>query len=145
MAVIPKEPTDWLPFFRQQINEIFNYLSALEVNEQGREFAPPVDIFETADAFVVQIDAPGLDKGDLTLSICGNMMIVAGNKREETHPGEISYICLERRFGRFSRAVEIPPDADLDSVTASYRAGVLAVVFPRAQGKRMYIREIPIE
>ncbi len=145
MAVIPKEPTDWLPFFRQQINEIFNYLSALEVNEQGREFALPVDIFETADAFVVQIDVPGLDKDDLSLSICGNMMIVAGNKREEIHPGEISYICLERHFGRFSRAVEIPPDVDLDSVAACYRAGVLEVVFPRAQGKRMYIREIPIE
>ncbi len=41
MAVIPKEPLDWLPYFRQQIKEIVSYLSALEINEQGQEIAPP--------------------------------------------------------------------------------------------------------
>lgn len=145
MAVIPKEPLDWLPYFRQQINEIVSYLSALEINEQGQEFAPPIDIFETADAFVVEIETPGLSRGDFSLNICCNVLIVQGSKREESYPDGINYLCLERHFGRFFRTVEIPPDVDLDAVAARYKAGVLEVVFPRVKGKRMFIREIPIE
>ena len=145
MAVIPREPTDWLPFFRQQINEIFGYLSALEGSEQGQEFSPLVDIFETDESFVVQIEVPGMDKGNLSLSICCNMLIVEGSKREERRPGEISYLCLERHFGRFFRAVEIPPDVGLDGVAARYQMGVLEVVFPLVKGKRTFIKEIPIE
>ncbi len=144
MAVIPKEPTDWLPLFRQQINEIFGYLSSLEGNEQG-QFFPPVDIFETAESFVVEIEVPGLDRDDLSLNICGSMLLVEGCKQDESHQGEIRYLRLERHFGRFFRAVEIPPDVDLNGVAARYRVGVLEVVFPRAKGKRMFIKEIPIE
>ncbi len=145
MAVIPKESVDWFPFFRQQINEILSYLSALEGNEQLQEFSPPVDTFETAEAFVVEIEVPGLDKADFSLNICCNTLIVEGSRRDEGRAGEISYIRLERHFGRFFRAVEIPPDVDMDGVTARYETGVLIIVFPRAKGKRTFIREIPIE
>jgi HSP20 family protein len=79
------------------------------------------------------------------VNICCNVLIVQGSKREENHPGQINYHCLERHFGRFFRTVEIPPDVDLDAVAARYEAGVLEVVFPRVKGKRMFIREIPIE
>jgi hypothetical protein len=34
MPVIPKEPLEWLNLFRQQMNEIFRYLSE---NVEGRE------------------------------------------------------------------------------------------------------------
>ncbi len=112
---------------------------------RGRRSPPPIDIFETADAFVVEIETPGLNKGDFSLNICCNVLIVQGSKREESYPGEINYLCLERHFGRFFRTVEIPPDVDLDAVAARYKAGVLEVVFPRVKGKRMFIREIPIE
>jgi HSP20 family protein len=72
MTLIPKDPLDWLPFFRQQINEVFNYLSTIEVNETNgdHEYVPMVDIFETAVNFVVEIDLPGFANGDIALSIC---------------------------------------------------------------------------
>lgn len=146
MAVIPKDPMEWLTFFRQRINEIFTFLATLEGKEGTAEhaYAPLVDIFETRDRFVVEVDLPGFEGGDLALTICCNVLVIEGVKREEARSG-VTYICLERHFGRFCRTVEIPPMVDLNGAAARYGEGVLSVTFPRLQDKSTFIREIPIE
>lgn len=147
MAVIPKDPLDWLTLFRQQINEVFTYLSAIEAREGvgEREYTPLVDIFETPDAFVVEIELPGFLQEDLSLSICCNMLVIEGVKREESRTPGVTYLCLERHFGRFCRAVEIPPAVDAKDVTAKYEKGVLSVAFSKLRDKSTIIRSIPIE
>lgn len=147
MAVIPKDPLDWLILFRQQINEIFSFLSTLEGGETGgeREHTPFVDIFETADSFVVEVELPGFDRRDLSLSICCNTLVIEGVKREEPKERQVSYLCLERCFGRFCRTVEIPPGVDLAEAKAAYEKGVLAVTFPRKRERSAIIRNVPIE
>jgi HSP20 family protein len=147
MAIIPKDPLDWLAFFRQQINEVFNYLSAIELKEPvgKHEYVPLVDIFETATNFVVEIELPGFSGEDISLSICCSMLVVEGIKRDEPRNCEVNYICLERHFGRFCRAIEISPAVDMNRVSAKYEKGVLAVIFPKLHDKRNIIRNIPIE
>ncbi len=147
MAVIPKDPLDWLTLFRQQINEIFTFLSTIEAKEnQGEsEHAPFLDIFETADSFVVEVELPGFDRSELSLSICCNMLVVEGVKREEPRGKRVNYICLERRFGRFCRTVEIPPAFDAKGVRARYDKGVLSIAFPRLKETSTVIRNIPID
>ena len=146
MAVIPKEPLEWLGLFRQQMDEIFRYLSTLEGREgfSEKESSPLVDIYETAHSFVVEIELPGCDASDITLSICCSTLVVEGMARDEAGPG-VNYICLERSVGRFCRAVEIPPAADLDGVRARYRRGLLTVEFPCSKNSKTHIREITIE
>ena len=146
MAIFPRDPLDWLTLFRQQINEVFNYLSAIErkVPAEEREYMPPVDVFETADSFVVEIDLPGFAREEISLSICCSMLVVDGIKREESRASGVNFICMERHFGRFCRAIEIPPTVDPELVTAKYDKGVLAVVFTKARDKGI-IRNIPIE
>ncbi len=146
MAIIPKDPLDWLALFRQQINEVFNFLSAIELREPPgeHEYMPLVDIFETAESFVVEIELPGFSRSDITLSICCSMLVVEGIKREEARNSGVNFICLERHFGRFCRTIEIPPAVDPDRVTARYGRGVLVVGFPKVREKSI-IRNIPIE
>ena len=147
MAVIPKDPRDWLTLFRQQINEIFTFLSSLEVKGKpgDQEHAPFLDIFETTDKFVVEVEFPGFERRDLSLSICCNMLVIEGQKRQEKGAKQVNYICLERRFGRFVRTVEIPPAFDASGVKAKYARGLLSVVFPRLKDRSSVIRNIPIE
>lgn len=147
MAVIPKDPLDWLILFRQQINEIFTFLSSLELKEtQGEhDHAPFLDIFETADKYVVEVELPGFEHRDLSLNICCNMLVIEGLKREEKGDKHVNYICMERRFGRFCRTVEIPPTFDIKGVKAKYDKGVLYISFPRMKDKSTVIRNIQIE
>ncbi|MBJ6727881.1 Hsp20/alpha crystallin family protein [Geomesophilobacter sediminis] len=147
MAVIPKEPLEWLTLFRQQMDEIFRFLSSLEGREgfaAEKESAPLVDIYETAAGFVVEAELPGCLEADISLSICCSTLVIEGIKKEEPRSG-VNYICLERRFGRFCRAVEIPPSVDLDKVKARYHKGLLTVHLPWLENRRRHIRKIPIE
>jgi HSP20 family protein len=70
---------------------------------------------------------------------------VEGVKRDEAKADELNYICLERHFGRFCRAIELPPAVDMAGARARYVKGLLSVVFPRLADKKMVIRDIPIE
>ncbi|GFO59839.1 molecular chaperone [Geomonas silvestris] len=147
MAVIPKEPLEWLGLFRQQMDEIFRYLSTLEGREgyTEQEISPLVDIYETPTTFVVEVELPGCEVKDITLSICCSTLVVEAIARDNSVPAGVNYICLERAAGRFCRAVEVPPNADLDRVKARYRRGLLTVEFPRSKDKKTHIREITIE
>lgn len=146
MPVMPKEPLDWLTLFRQQINEICNYLAVLEKKEPSAEQActPQVDISETAESFIVEIDLPGFQREDISVSICCNTLVIEGIKREEPRSENVNYICLERCFGRFCKTIEIPPGVDITTAAARYERGVLEVSFRRLTDKAI-IREIPIE
>ena len=147
MAVIPMEPFGWLNYFRQQMDEIFRYLATVEGKEGlgENENTPLVDIYETAEKFVVEIELPGFEREDVSLKFCYNTLIIEGIKRDEPKLGELNYICLERQFGRFCRAIEIPAAVDMNGARARYVKGLLSVVFPRLPDKKMLIRDIPIE
>lgn len=145
MAVFPKEPFGWLNHFRQQMDEVFSYLTALEGREgMEHDVLPPVDMYETADSMVVEIELPGFDPEQISVRSCYTTLVVNCFKREE-RPAGLNFICMERKFGRFSRAIEMPPDVDANEATARYEKGLLSVVFPKLPGKKMIIREIPIE
>jgi HSP20 family protein len=147
MAVIPKDPLDWLTLFRQQINEIFTFLSTMDLKDKpgDQEHVPFLDSYETEKDYVIEVELPGFDRNDLALSICCNMLVIEGLKREEPKTKQLNYICLERRFGRFCRTVEIPPAFDGKGVKARYDKGVLTVTFPRISEQSRIIRNIPIE
>lgn len=146
MPVIPKDSLEWLRFFRQQIDEIFNRLSVIEHKECCGEQAynPPVDVFETADTFGVEVDLPGFERNDLSVGICCNAIIVEGVKQEAPRGKSVNYICLERCFGRFRKTVELPPGVETDKARAKYDKGVLTVTFPLLKDENVVVRSIPI-
>lgn len=148
MSVIPKDPLGWLMLFRQQMNEIFTFLSGLERPDQlgEHEFTPLLDIYETAESYCIEIELPGFSPGELRLTSCCNALVIEGQKKKERgSQGCQTYICLERHFGRFCRTLEIPPSCSLDGVKARYDKGVLLVTFPLKKGRDAIIRTIPIQ
>jgi HSP20 family protein len=147
MAAVPKDLPELLSVFQRQMDELFERLFSLE--KKGfygeQEMVPPVDCFETAEEFVVEIELPGLSREDISLGICRNFLVVEGLRREEKKGDTIRYICLERTFGRFCRTIEIPAMVDIAGVKARYLNGILTVYFPRIAETRSIIKDIPIE
>lgn len=147
MAALPSDPKDMLLLFRRQIREIFAHLATLEHGDaKGEgEFSPPMDMYESSDCLVIELDLPGFAREDLTVTVCCSMLVLEGVKRVDPPPKEGRFICLERRFGRFCRTVEIPPDVDRNGIRAALARGVLTVTLPKLSDTNGIVRAIPIE
>lgn len=147
MPLIPKDRPDWLELFQQQMDQLFHFLMSLEGKGRfgERDFAPLVDIYETSDSFIVEIELPGFDRKDLSLKTFHHVLVVEGIKHHDAPDREVRYICMERNFGRFCRAVEIPPTVDIGRVKARCERGILSVAFPKVADTSTIIKEIPIE
>jgi HSP20 family protein len=131
MALQPNDAAAWIAIFRQHMDEMFNYI--FHMKEQGghHEFSPHMDIYETADTFVVEFDLPGVTPQDFAVSQAGTVIRVEGVKPLEKMDMAMNFICLERHFGRFSRSIEIPPQFDPAAAKGKYERGVLSIIVPR--------------
>lgn len=92
---------------------------------------PPADLKETARAYELVVEVPGLAREDLDLKILGDLLVLTGRKAEEKVEGSAAYRVSERRFGRFERSFPIPPDVRREALEAAYADGLLRITLPK--------------
>ncbi|HMK43062.1 MAG TPA: Hsp20/alpha crystallin family protein [Dissulfurispiraceae bacterium] len=111
---------------------------------QESQAYPVVDLFETADELVFEIELPGIDAGCVNLQVIEHYLVVECRPHSpKTHEGIAGrYLCMERQFRSFRRILSIPIAVNIIEGTAHARNGVITVRFPKLKGK---IITIPIE
>ena len=97
---------------------------------------PPLNLYETAEAYLVTAEAPGLDLASLDLSIAGETLTIRGERKRPDSVAEEAYRRQERFFGRWSRSVTLPGRVDSEAVSAHYADGILAVTLPKSRENR---------
>lgn len=96
-------------------------------------WSPTLDIHADEDAFIVTLEAAGLEKSDFEISWHEGVLSIAGERKQGKDTAEKNYFRRERFFGRFSRSVSMPGDVQPDKITAAYQNGVLTVTLPKAE------------
>jgi HSP20 family protein len=126
----------WEPF--SEFNQLTERLSRM-LDEQASEFplmatregfVPMVDVEETDDAYVLDLELPGVKKEDINIEIQGKRLTVSGERKEEDRSG-----ILRRRgraWGRFSYEMTFPGEVDEGNVEASLDDGVLHLRVPKS-------------
>lgn len=104
--------------------------------ELSDRWAPPVDIRETDDAFLVEAELPGLKKEDVDITIESNMLRLRGERRFEREKEEENFHRMERAYGSFTRTFSLPSRVDSEGVEASFRDGILTVKVPKTAESR---------
>jgi len=101
-------------------------------------WTPPVDLYETATAFVLSAELPGLSRDRIEIHAEDNRVLIRGSRSAAAAAcREISceqYHRVERGHGTFSRAFALPEPIDVDAVSADLKDGVLTVTLPKAAG-----------
>ena len=137
----------WDPFrttdLRRRIDRLFDQVlpGARAPSADARPWAPPVDIIETGDNIVVNVDVPGMRQEDIEVELTGDTLSIAGERKiGDAADRRSEWHVLERPYGPFSRfAVPI----DQNNVSASYENGVLCIRVPKAEEAKP--RQIKIE
>ncbi len=91
-------------------------------------WAPPVDIKEEADRFVIYADLPGFDPQHIDITFDTGVLIVKGERAAPVREELEKYSHLERPKQSFERRFRLPDTANPDAITARGEYGVLEVV-----------------
>jgi HSP20 family protein len=106
------------------------------------EFAPAVDVKESAGAIVVKAEVPGMEAQDINIAVTGDVLTIKGEKKSEQEEKEANYHLVERSYGSFSRAIKLPAAVDLGKIEAKYDQGVLTVTCPKKEAVKPKVIEI---
>lgn len=88
-------------------------------------WAPALDLVETADAYHLSIDLPGVEPGDYELTLGERRLVLSGRRQP---PGEgSSFLQMERCHGPFWRALELPEEVAPEGLEHRFARGVLRV------------------
>jgi HSP20 family protein len=129
----------WVNDLRSEMDRVFDRFlrepwgSMSESFGFSGQFAPSLDVSETANEVTVQAELPGVDPKDLDITVTGERLTISGEKREESEKKEKNYHHREIRSGSFSRTVQLPAGVDPQQVTAEHKNGTLTIRIKKSE------------
>ena len=103
-------------------------------------WCPAADVEETEDAYLVELELPGVKQQDVSVEFGGGELVVTGEVKERQRVGLLR--SRTRRIGRFEYRLSLPAEIDEDQISASMSEGVLTVRVPKTAKARP--RKVPI-
>lgn len=101
--------------------------------EQRTGVYPLMNVYDDGESFVVRAEIPGVNPGDLDISVAGDTLTLRGERKA---PEVCEGACYHRRelsTGTFRRALTLPTQVDNAKVSANFVDGVLEILLPRAE------------
>lgn len=108
-----------------------------ELEKTEARWSFKVDILETDKSYLVEADLPGMDPKDVKIDLDGNRLTISGAREVKKEENGLKYHRLERGYGSFFRSFVLPETADLNSIEAEFKNGVLKVKIDKS------VKELP--
>ncbi|MDA1097975.1 MAG: Hsp20/alpha crystallin family protein [Proteobacteria bacterium] len=108
-------------------------------------FSPASDAAATDDAYIVEVELPGVKEEDINIEQHGNMLIVKGDKHSSREEESKNYYFSERTYGAFQRTFRLPADVEEGGIKASAKDGVLTLYLPKRKEAKATKRTIQIQ
>lgn len=106
---------------------------------------PEVNVIETAEAFKIEVAAPGLEKKDFKIDVNNNVLTISSEKEAKNVDEKEKFIRREFSYSSFQRSFSLPESVDQDKINAKHKDGILLVEIPkRDEAKEKPKREIKI-
>jgi HSP20 family protein len=107
---------------------------------------PHMDLCQTEDRVLVRAELPGVAAADIHLTFQQDVLRLQGIKREPDKNLKLRcYYCLERRYGKFDRRIDIDWIVNPREIRAFLDKGILTVELPKLRDRRGTVVEIPIK
>lgn len=90
-------------------------------------WVPQIEMFREGEKLVVRADLPGMKEQDIRVEIQGDLLTIAGERRQEREDRREGWYSSERSYGSFQRIVQLPLGVNSDNADATFENGVLEV------------------
>ena len=118
----------WNPI--HEMDELFHNRLASVLGGEGLQsvaWSPVVDIEESAEAYTIRAELPGLSKKKMKVTVENGVLTLSGERDLERRVETKTFHRVERSHGSFSRSFTLPEDADAESVAANFKDGLLEI------------------
>ena len=130
MAIQRYRPVSLIDQLQREMASVFNPPS-VESNFGSEEWTPAVDIAETAQAYLIHADLPGVKSEEIEVTAESGVLTIKGQRQSKTEEEKDHYKRIERFTGTFMRRFTLPETADIDNIKATTRDGVLELMIPK--------------
>ncbi len=108
-------------------------------------FAPRLQADESETGYAITAELPGVDAGDLEVTIEDGVLTLAGVRRTPTWSEDMSDEEKARHEVSFRRRVRFNGEIDEPAVSARHRNGLLTITVPKPTPPEPVIKTIPID
>lgn len=137
MALIRWDPFREMSSLQERMNRLmsdFRTRSPFGEEEMAQgSWIPAVDIYETKESIVLNVELPGVTKEDIALEVKDSTLTIKGEKKLEKNVTEENFHRMERSYGSFTRAFTLPSTVQQDKVKAKFRDGILEIMLPKVE------------
>lgn len=109
------------------------------------EWAPSVDISETAGEYLIRAELPAVKKEDLQITFDDGMLTVRGERRHNVDDKSEKFHRVESFYGKFSRSFTLPESVDSAAIKADSMDGVVTIHVPKTKTEAKKAIEIKVQ
>lgn len=106
---------------------------------------PAVDVNDTGTELVVEAEMPGVSEDDIEVTVARDILTIKGEKKSEHEEKNADRHYTERRYGSFSRSVQLPFEVGEENIDASFETGVLKLRIPKPADSQKSVRKIEVK
>lgn len=140
MSVVKWDPFKNIATLQGRINRLFEDAfprSALDDEDLAAcAWRPAVDIFESDEGMVIQMDLPGVSKEDVAIEVKNNLLNIYGTRPVQNDVREDRFYRRERTCGTFQRAFTLHTAIAPEAIKATFKHGVLSVLIPHPEEEK---------
>lgn len=130
------------------VKDLFTELPSLfgpDFNNFERKGSVPANVKETANAFILELVAPGFEKTDFRIDLEQNLLTISAEKKEGVNNENEKQIRREYAYPGFKRSFTVDDTIDATAITASYINGVLVLNLPKKEAVKTSSTTIEIK
>lgn len=125
-------------------DEFFNELPAFGKTVNNL-FTPAANIIETADAYHVELNVPGRNKEDFSITVDKGLLTISYEKKEETKNEDLKVVRKEFSFQSFKRSFSLDDKINAEAIQAKYENGLLKLLLPKLTEEKQSVKNISIQ
>ncbi len=103
---------------------------------------PPVDLFESGDAYRIELELPGVSKEAIEVKLDGLVLSVEAKRERAELSDGVQKHRSERSHGRYSRRFKLSNDIRKDQIKVAYDHGLLTVTIPKSEQEKVRTLEV---
>lgn len=112
-------------------NKLFQFVGTSKTVHSGQLWYPAADVYQTPDGWVVKVELAGVSPEDIEIDIQGNVLSIAGCRKDRSCAAGVSYQQMEITYSNFEKTLRFPSTIEGAVVEHEFENGLLIITLKK--------------